>query len=576
MAGPAARGAPPRAGRRTPWRALLLACLSLGTGTGTAQVRAAGAAAAPPPAAPGPPVTVAFPKQGPALGTPARGSWGPWGPWSACSSTCGDGVALRTRRCPRAARHNPTLDTREATPPRPRSAGATCPRPGRSPGKRGQAQGPAALTLSPQGPRRGAVRGGAAAVPRVPAARLPQRLGALPRHAVLPLRRQARAGAGRLGPAPLGALPRSAQRLRPQLPGRGAQLLLHLRAGAGRHPLPPRRPGPLRRRALPARRLRRHPGLGHAARRLRPVRRRPRRVPLRAPGLPGRAPPLRLFRVHERDQDPGWGHQHQGDRQEPQLPSPDGRRRALRAQRGLVHRLARALRGGRHPGALRPRRRRHREPGGAGAHGRGPLRDGAAAGAQPRHRVRVLGAPAARCRQPPAPAPAPGGRQPPAHPGPPAATATPPGRQHGDAAEKPPRPERDRRRAMREVPDAQGTVPAHPPLLPERLCLPGPDPGHAGGGAGDALRGAGENAVPAPLPAGVPRVRLGVQRLRLPPAAAGPRVPAHGAAARQPRAHAQPHPAAGRQLRAALVAPRGPAGAGRGPPLRPAALSPPP
>ncbi|XP_064353486.1 ADAMTS-like protein 5 isoform X6 [Dromaius novaehollandiae] len=101
MAGPAARGAPPRAGRRTPWRALLLACLSLGTGTGTAQVRAAGAAAAPPPAAPGPPVTVAFPKQGPALGTPARGSWGPWGPWSACSSTCGDGVALRTRRCPR-------------------------------------------------------------------------------------------------------------------------------------------------------------------------------------------------------------------------------------------------------------------------------------------------------------------------------------------------------------------------------------------------------------------------------------------------------------------------------------------
>ncbi|XP_064353482.1 ADAMTS-like protein 5 isoform X2 [Dromaius novaehollandiae] len=75
MAGPAARGAPPRAGRRTPWRALLLACLSLGTGTGTAQ--------------------------GPALGTPARGSWGPWGPWSACSSTCGDGVALRTRRCPR-------------------------------------------------------------------------------------------------------------------------------------------------------------------------------------------------------------------------------------------------------------------------------------------------------------------------------------------------------------------------------------------------------------------------------------------------------------------------------------------
>ncbi|XP_062452427.1 ADAMTS-like protein 5 isoform X6 [Rhea pennata] len=134
MAGPAARGGPPRAGRPTPWRALLLAWLSLGTGTA-------------------------------------------------------------------------------------------------------------------QGPRRGAVRGGAAAVPRVPAPRLPQRLGALPRHAVLPLRRQA--CAGRPGRVPLGAVPRSAQRLRPQLPGRGAQLLLHLRTGAGRHPLQPRLPGPLRRRALP-------------------------------------------------------------------------------------------------------------------------------------------------------------------------------------------------------------------------------------------------------------------------------------------------------------------------------------
>ncbi|XP_062452426.1 ADAMTS-like protein 5 isoform X5 [Rhea pennata] len=181
MAGPAARGGPPRAGRPTPWRALLLAWLSLGTGTA-------------------------------------------------------------------------------------------------------------------QGPRRGAVRGGAAAVPRVPAP-------------LLPLRRQA--CAGRPGRVPLGAVPRSAQRLRPQLPGRGAQLLLHLRTGAGRHPLQPRLPGPLRRRALPERRLRRDPGLGRPAQRLRPVRRRPRRVPLRAPALPGRAPLLRLFRLQERDQDPGRGHQHQ-------------------------------------------------------------------------------------------------------------------------------------------------------------------------------------------------------------------------------------------------------------------------
>ncbi|NXP52941.1 ATL5 protein, partial [Heliornis fulica] len=30
---------------------------------------------------------------------PPRGAWGPWGPWSSCSSSCGDGVALRTRRC---------------------------------------------------------------------------------------------------------------------------------------------------------------------------------------------------------------------------------------------------------------------------------------------------------------------------------------------------------------------------------------------------------------------------------------------------------------------------------------------
>lgn len=43
----------------------------------------------------------------------------------------------------------------------------------------------------------------------------------------------------------------SPQPLRPQLPGRGAQLLLQLRPGAGRHPLQPRLPGPLRRRALP-------------------------------------------------------------------------------------------------------------------------------------------------------------------------------------------------------------------------------------------------------------------------------------------------------------------------------------
>lgn len=120
----------------------------------------------------------------------------------------------------------------------------------------------------------------------------------------------------------------------------------------------------------------------------------------------------------------------------------------------------------------------------------------------------------------------------------------------------------------------RGTCPAQgAPYSPH--SLPGPDPGTALGGAGDALRGGGENAVPAPLPAGAPGVHVGAQHLRVPPAPGGRRVPAHGAAARQLRAHAQPHPAAGRRLRPAMDTPRGPAGAGGSPalPPAPAALS---
>ncbi|NXI63415.1 ATL5 protein, partial [Anseranas semipalmata] len=65
-----------------PWRVLLLAWLSLGCGIGTAQ--------------------------------PSQGVWGPWGPWSACSSSCGDGVAFRTRRCLRSAEEEPcTGDPRQ-------------------------------------------------------------------------------------------------------------------------------------------------------------------------------------------------------------------------------------------------------------------------------------------------------------------------------------------------------------------------------------------------------------------------------------------------------------------------------
>ncbi|NXS64364.1 ATL5 protein, partial [Brachypteracias leptosomus] len=73
--------------RRLRWRLLLLAWLSLGCDVGWAQ-----------PPAPARP----------------RGSWGPWGPWSSCSSSCGDGVALRTRRCLRSAQEEPcTGDPRQ-------------------------------------------------------------------------------------------------------------------------------------------------------------------------------------------------------------------------------------------------------------------------------------------------------------------------------------------------------------------------------------------------------------------------------------------------------------------------------
>ncbi|XP_074421967.1 ADAMTS-like protein 5 isoform X2 [Larus michahellis] len=85
--GPVPRGEPHGTGHR--WRLLLLAWLSLGCGVGTAQDPALGT----PVWVPEPPVPARPRRQ------PARGTWGPWGPWSSCSSSCGDGVALRTRRC---------------------------------------------------------------------------------------------------------------------------------------------------------------------------------------------------------------------------------------------------------------------------------------------------------------------------------------------------------------------------------------------------------------------------------------------------------------------------------------------
>ncbi|XP_051666905.1 ADAMTS-like protein 5 isoform X1 [Manacus candei] len=98
---PVLRGAPPGAGCRRPWRLLLLAWLSL---VGTAQDPALST----PARVPEPPAPARPRRQ------PARGTWGSWGPWSSCSSSCGDGVALRTRRCQRTPGEEPcTGDPRQ-------------------------------------------------------------------------------------------------------------------------------------------------------------------------------------------------------------------------------------------------------------------------------------------------------------------------------------------------------------------------------------------------------------------------------------------------------------------------------
>ncbi|KAM9215461.1 ADAMTS-like protein 5 [Leptosomus discolor] len=95
--GPVLSGGPHGAGRQRPWWLLLLAWLSLGRGVGTAQGPALGT----PARDPEPPAPVRTRRQ------PAWGAWGPWGPWSSCSSSCGDGVALRTRRCLRSGEEEP-------------------------------------------------------------------------------------------------------------------------------------------------------------------------------------------------------------------------------------------------------------------------------------------------------------------------------------------------------------------------------------------------------------------------------------------------------------------------------------
>ncbi|XP_055563074.1 ADAMTS-like protein 5 isoform X1 [Falco cherrug] len=97
-------GGPHDAGCRWPWQLLLLAWLSLGCSVGTAQGPALGTLAGiPEPPAPAQPRRQLAP-----------GAWGPWGPWTPCSSSCGDGVTVRTRRCLRSTEEEPcTGDPRQ-------------------------------------------------------------------------------------------------------------------------------------------------------------------------------------------------------------------------------------------------------------------------------------------------------------------------------------------------------------------------------------------------------------------------------------------------------------------------------
>ncbi|KAM9265538.1 ADAMTS-like protein 5 [Morus bassanus] len=102
---PVPPGGPHGAGHRRLWRwLLLLAWLSLGCGVGTVK----GSTLETPVWVPEPPAPARHSRQ------LAQGTWGPWGPWSSCSSSCGDGVALRTRRCLRSAEEEPcTGDPRQ-------------------------------------------------------------------------------------------------------------------------------------------------------------------------------------------------------------------------------------------------------------------------------------------------------------------------------------------------------------------------------------------------------------------------------------------------------------------------------
>lgn len=78
---------------------------------------------------------------------------------------------------------------------------------------------------------------------------------------------------------------------------------------------------------------------------------------------------------------------------------------------------------------------------------------------------------------------------------------------------------------------------------------------------GDPLRRAGDPHLQEQLPPGAPGVHLGPQFVRLPPLRGGEAVHTDGASPHQLRAHAEPDPAGGGQLRGAVQTQRGRAAA---------------
>ncbi|XP_046541927.1 ADAMTS-like protein 5 isoform X1 [Equus quagga] len=103
---------------------------------------------------------------------------------------------------------------------------------------------------------------------------------------------------------------------------------------------------------------------------------------------------------------------------------------------------------------------------------------------------------------------------------------------------------------------AQDGVAGQPQHRPAH-SVPGPSPGPPAPGPGDPLRGACAARLQEPLAAAGPRVRVGAGPLPLPAAGPAPRVPAGRAAPRQPRRHSGPVAAAPCWLCPALEPRRG-------------------